>query len=91
MQPSRLMRGESERRRRVKTSVSGRRSEMYVVALTRSGRHPEVSDAGVEKDERQSLLLELVRRGLVDSVTGGLEVSSRDDLKSLRRRRRITA
>lgn len=75
----------------MRISVSGRRFEMYVVTLTSSGRHPEVSDAGVEKDKRQSLLLELVRRGLVDSVTGGLEVSSRNNLESLRQRRRTTA
>lgn len=51
--------------------------------LTSNRCHTEVSDATVEEDERQSLLVSLVGRGLVHSVPRRLEVAAADNLQSL--------
>lgn len=51
--------------------------------LTFGGRHAEVPQGRVEKDQRQPLLVQLIGRRSEDSVSSRLEVTPGDDLQRL--------
>lgn len=52
-------------------------------SLTDGGCHLKITKTAVEQDERETLKLRLVGRGLVDAVTSGLEVPTRHNLQRL--------